>query len=94
MDQSKDLLGIATLLSDTYGHELSTPLTYPTGVALSGRLRHSKIVSDELNAIGDDIDTLTSAMVASPDKIPDAAPCLATGCFAKDCHERTGSFSS
>jgi unsaturated rhamnogalacturonyl hydrolase len=91
MDQSNDdPLDIATLLSNTYGHELSSPLTYPTGVALSGRLRLANIVGDNRSVTLDDVDALTSALVTTPDTIPDAAPCLATGCFAQDCYERTG----
>ena len=33
------VLKTATLLAQIYGHKLDDPLTYPTGVAFSGRLR-------------------------------------------------------
>lgn len=73
----------ATLLARIYGHKLDDPLTYPTGVAFSGRLRLSRITGDT-KAVANSIARLAESFCNDPSIIPDAAPCLAAGCFADE----------
>ena len=73
----------ATLLARIYGHKLDDPLTYPTGVAFSGRLRLSRITGDT-KAVANSIARLAESFCNDPSIIPDAAPCLAVGCFADE----------
>lgn len=77
------VLKTATLLAQIYGHKLDNPLTYPTGVAFSGRLRLAKIIGDT-EAIAKSIAQLAESLCNDPSIIPDAAPCLAVGCFTDE----------
>ncbi len=78
---------IARRLADIYGHEARAPLTYPFGVAISGRLRLARI--DGGDGV-DEIMALASPIIDAPASIPDAAPCLATGCFIQDLYDASG----
>ncbi|MBT4488595.1 MAG: hypothetical protein HOK30_04880 [Rhodospirillaceae bacterium] len=77
-------LETARTLATVYGHEFSAqPLTYPHGVALSGRLRLAAI-EGEGTAVGQDIARLIEPVVQDPGAIPDAGPCLSVACFADE----------
>ena len=78
---------IAARLAGVYGHVIEQPLTYPTGVALSGRLRLADRKSE--NTITD-IARLAEPLLADPAAVPAAAPCLATACFADELFAKTG----
>lgn len=82
---------IARRLAKLYGHELPDgPPTYPSGVAIAGRLRLLSGDTDALKAEAESISKLVMPFIANPSIIPDAAPCLATGCFALDLVSATG----
>lgn len=82
-DPNPQALELSRLLASVYGHSLDEPLTYPTGVALSGRLRLARVVGD-VDAVAAEIEELTEPFVANPDIVPAAGPCLAVACFADE----------
>jgi unsaturated rhamnogalacturonyl hydrolase len=82
---------IGRLLAQRYGYELASPPTYPLGVSLASRLRlatrdDAKTLAEETALIA----RMVSPIVDDPSTIPDAAPCLSTGCFALDLARSTG----
>lgn len=77
------VLETATLLAQTYGHKLDNPLTYPTGVAFSGRLRLARLLGDT-ETVAEAIAELAARFTTDPSLIPDAAPCLTAGCFGDE----------
>lgn len=80
-------LDIATRLAAVYGHAVERPLMYPTGVAISGRLRLAALQGNDLAPA---IARLVEALTADPDAVPNAAPSLAAACFADELFARTG----
>ena len=83
---SAEPLELATRLAGVYGHVIEQPLMYPTGVAITGRLRLATLQHDDL---ADSIAGLVDALVADPAAVPDAAPCLAIACFADELFAET-----
>ena len=83
------VLETAKLLAKVYGHKLDNPLTYPTGVALSGRLRLATLVGNA-DTVAADIARLVQSFSANPALLPDAAPCLAVGCFGDELYAIRG----
>ena len=77
---------VAARLAGIYGQAVESPLMYPTGVALLGRLRLAGPDSE----VVDDIARLAEPLVAAPDSVPDWAPCLAVACFADELLAVTG----
>lgn len=82
-DLKEQALEQSRLLASVYGHELDEPLTYPTGVALTGRLRLAELDGD-VAAVATQIETLTEPFVSNPDIVPTPGPCLAVACFADE----------
>ena len=72
---------VAERLAGVYGHDVDGGITYPTGVAFSGRLRLAQHAPDATAA---DIARLAEGLIAEPDIVPAAAPCLAIACFADE----------
>ena len=83
------VLKTATLLAQIYGHKLDDPLTYPTGVAFSGRLRLARSIGNT-EEVAYSVDQLAESFCKDPSTIPDAAPCLAVGCFADELYAISG----
>lgn len=79
-------LKVATRLAGVYGHVIERPLMYPTGVAISGRLR---LAAHRRQDIANSIAGLVDDMVTDPGAVPDAAPCLAIACFADELFAET-----
>ncbi len=83
-------LARARLLASVYGHRFDAePLTYPHGVALSGRLRLAAIEGTSAET-SRKIGALVEPVVAEPSQIPDNGPCLSTACFADELFDATG----
>lgn len=83
-------LGLARRLASIYGHRFDAePLTYPHGVALSGRLRLAAIEDTSAETAGG-IAALVEPIVADPARLPDNGPCLSTACFADELFAVTG----
>ena len=79
-------LAVAKRLASIYGHAIDPSLTYPTGVAIAGRLRLAALARDDVsNAAA----AVVEPLVAEPRSIPDAAPCLAIACFADELYALT-----
>ena len=76
-------------LAKVYGHALDKYLTYPSGVALLGRLRLAQIEGN-VDEVAADVARVAEPIVSGASKLPDAAPCLATACFADELVEVTG----
>lgn len=74
---------IAIKLADIYGHEIDPHRTYPTGVALSGRLRLSAIEGDE-EAVSASVLDVAKPLLDGAEALPAQAPCLALACFADE----------
>ena len=83
------VLETAKLLAKVYGHKLDNPLTYATGVALSGRLRLATL-EENADTVAADIARLVQSFSANPALLPDAAPCLAVGCFGDELYAIRG----
>ena len=76
-------------LAAVYGHALDKHLTYPSGVALLGRLglaRHG----GEQETVAADVAQVAEPIVSGATPLPGAAPCLATACFADELFAITG----
>ena len=83
-------LALARRLGSVYGQRFGAePLTYPQGVALSGRLRLAAIEGTS-SATAAEITALVEPVVANPALLPDNGPCLATVCFADELFAVTG----
>ena len=83
---SAEPLEVATRLAGVYGHAIEQPLTYPTGVAIAGRLR---LAAHRQQDLAGSITGLVDGLVADPGAVPDAAPCLAIACFADELFAET-----
>ena len=81
--RSENAHQLARRLASVYGHALDEPLTYPTGVAFSGRLRLAAL-DDEGEEVANDIARIAEPFVADPWSIPAPAPCLAAACFGDE----------
>jgi rhamnogalacturonyl hydrolase YesR len=79
----------ARTLAAIYGFDVVQPVTYPLGVTLSAKLRLAAS-DDNLPIVAGEIAELARALVDAPLSIPDAAPCLATACFADELFASTG----
>jgi len=78
---------VAKLLAAVYGHEVDSAVTYPTGVAFSGRLRLATDQSakgETPTDVAAQIAQIAEALLREPGAVPDAAPCLALACFADE----------
>ncbi|MBJ40273.1 MAG: hypothetical protein CMD83_17745 [Gammaproteobacteria bacterium] len=76
-------------LAAVYGHALDKYLTYPSGVALLGRLRLAALEGNA-DDVAADVARVVEPIVSGESRLPDAAPCLATACFADELAEVTG----
>ena len=79
---------VAVLLAERYGHTVEEPLTYPTGVAFSGRLRLDS-TPDAAADTGAEIAKLVEPLVLDPNAVDAAAPCLAAACFGDELFAET-----
>lgn len=84
-------------LATVYGHALDKYLTYPSGVALLGRLRLAALegnlegnLKGHVEDVAADVARVAEPIVSGESRLPDAAPCLATACFADELAEVTG----
>lgn len=83
-------LTIARRLAAAHGHAFDAePLTYPHGVALSGRLRLAVIENTSAETAAE-IAALVEPVIADPSRLPDNGPCLSTACFADELFAVTG----
>ncbi len=80
----------ARTLASVYGHQFDAqPLTYPHGVALSGRLRLA-VLEGTGATVGADIARLIEPVMADVSVIPDIGACLSVACFADELFQVTG----
>ena len=89
---SRSLHSIAELLATVYGHEVDAAITYPTGVAFSGRLRLAAIEDATISPpeAAAQIANIAEPLITAPSAVPEAAPCLAVACFADELFATTG----
>ncbi len=83
------VLTTAAVLDQVYGHELDDPVTYPSGVAMLGRLRLAAHRGD-VDRVAQEIAQLAEPLLNGETHLPDAAPCLAAACFASELYEING----
>ena len=84
---------VAERLAAVYGHEVDSSITYPTGVAFSGRLRLAtgQTAKGESPAeAAAQIAQIAEPLLREPSTVPSAAPCLAVACFADELFAITG----
>ena len=77
---------VAERLAEIYGHGVDSPPTYPTGVALLGRL---DLADGDADVVAD-IVRLVEPLLAKPDALPGTPHSLATACFADQLFAATG----
>ena len=78
---------VAERLATVYGHEVNASITYPTGVAFSGRLRLAAgqtVAGASATEVATHIAQIAEPLLREPNAVPDAAPCLALACFADE----------
>lgn len=78
---------VAELLAAVYGHEVDSSVTYPTGVAFSGRLRLATgqtAKGESPTDVTAQISRIAEPLLQEPAAVPEAAPCLALACFADE----------
>ena len=78
---------VAERLATVYGHDVDSSITYPTGVAFSGRLRLAAgqtATGASPTEVAAQIAQVAEPLLCEPSTVPDAAPCLALACFADE----------
>ena len=78
---------VAERLATVYGHDVDSSITYPTGVAFSGRLRLAAgqtATGASPTEVAAQIAQVAEPLLREPGAVPDAAPCLALACFADE----------
>ena len=80
--------GAATNLAGVYGHSLDRHLTYPSGVALLGRLRLG-VLDGDVETVAEDVTKVAEPIIAGETPLPSVAPCLAAACFADELYAVT-----
>ena len=61
---------LAIRLAEIYGHEIDPHRTYPTGVALSGRLRLAALV-DEIGPVSTSVAKIAQPLFAGDEVLPE-----------------------
>ncbi len=74
---------IAVRLAEIYGQAIDPHRTYPTGVALSGRLRLAAMEGD-VERVVTSVTEIAQPLLNSDEVLPEQAPCLALACFADE----------
>ncbi len=83
-------LELARRLAGVYGRRFdAAPLTYPYGVALSGRLRLAALEGSSAETAAD-VSALVQPVAAAPGRLPTNGPCLATAAFADELFALSG----
>ncbi len=77
---------LAIRLAEIYGHEIDPHRTYPSGVALSGRLRLAAL-ENEIEPVSTLVAEIAQPLLSGDEVLPDQAPCLALACFSDELAE-------